>query len=131
MGLILITGGAYQGKRAFAKERFGLSVEDIADGVSCGFEAAMTARCIAGFHELVRRLMAEGVSPTDFAERLCKENPDAVVIINEVGCGVIPLEKEERLWRGEVGSCGILLAENAECVVRMVCGVPAVIKGEL
>ena len=37
----------------------------------------------------------------------------------------------ERRGREAVGRLCVRLAQRAECVVRMVCGIPTVIKGEL
>ena len=57
------------------------------------------------------------------------ENPDIVIIINEIGAGIIPLEKSERIWREETGRAGCILAENSAEVVRVICGIPVKIKG--
>ena len=51
-----------------------------------------------------------------------------VVTINEVGSGVIPAERAERLGREATGRLSVLLAKEAEQVVRMVCGIPVVLK---
>ena len=128
--MILITGGAFQGKRGFAKERFGLKDGDILDGRECGFEEALSAECITDYQELIRRLMAGGEDPVTYTERLCKENSGAVIVMNEVGCGIIPLEKSERLWREQVGRCGCIAAEKAQQVWRVTCGIAQMIKGE-
>ena len=42
---------------------------------------------------------------------------------------MIPLQKEDRLYREAVGRLCILLAKEAEQVIRLVCGIPQVIKG--
>ena len=52
-----------------------------------------------------------------------------VVTINEVGSGVIPAERAERLGREASGRLSVLLAKEAEQVVRMVCGIPVMLKG--
>ena len=54
-----------------------------------------------------------------------------VVICNEVGSGVIPIDRTERLGREAVGRLCVRLAQKADIVVRVVCGIPSVIKGEL
>lgn len=129
--MILITGGAYQGKADYAAKTFGIAERDIADGKSCGRDAAMTAPCIKNYHELVKRLAASEEDCTGFTLELCRRNPDAVILIDEIGCGIIPLEKAERKWRESVGRCGCILAEYADTVIRLVCGIPSAIKGEL
>lgn len=46
----------------------------------------------------------------------------------EVGAGVIPLAAADRTWRESAGRLACLLAERADVVIRMVCGVPVRIK---
>jgi len=53
----------------------------------------------------------------------------AVVVCDEVGSGVIPLEKRDREAREATGRLCVLLAREAERVVRVVAGIPVVLKG--
>lgn len=129
--MILITGGAYAGKTDYVMQTFAVQAEEIIDGRFCSFEAVMTAKCIRNYHLLVRRLLADGQNPVAFTEMLLCTNPDAVVIQDEIGCGIVPIEKEERLWREQVGWCGCLLAEHAEQVIRVCCGCASVIKEKI
>ena len=49
----------------------------------------------------------------------------------EVGGGVVPVEAEQRAAREKAGRLACLLAERADCVVQMFCGLPTVLKGDL
>ena len=53
-----------------------------------------------------------------------------VVIATEVGCGVVPIDPVERERREAAGRLSCLLAERAETVVRVCCGLPQLLKGE-
>lgn len=53
-----------------------------------------------------------------------------VVVCCEVGCGIVPLEKSEREYRDRVGEFLMRLAKEAKIVVRIIVGIPQVIKGE-
>lgn len=53
------------------------------------------------------------------------------VIATEVGGGVVPADAEERTAREAAGRLCCLLARRADTVVRVFCGIPVVIKGEL
>lgn len=128
--MIMITGGAFSGKKDYAKKRFGFSDEEILNGENCSLEAVFSAKCIADFQLIVKRLLEENADVQAFTERLCKENPNAVVIINEIGAGIIPLEKSDRIWREETGRSGCLIARNSSEVIRLACGIPTTIKGE-
>ena len=57
--MIMITGGAFQGKREFAIQHFGLSESDIADGGSCDLSALTNARCVTDYELAVKRMIAE------------------------------------------------------------------------
>lgn len=128
--MVMVTGGVFQGKREYVKRRFGFSEDDMVNGAECDPDAVFGARCVYGYHELVRGLLGQGRDPVEFTERLCRENPGLIVIISEIGCGIIPLEKSDRLYREAVGRAGCIIAENSREVVRIFCGIPEVIKGK-
>lgn len=128
--MIMITGGAFSGKKDYAKKRFGFSDEEILNGENRSLEAVFSAKCIADYQLIVKRLLEENADVQAFTERLCKENPSTVVIINEISAGVIPLEKSDRIWREETGRSGCLIARNSSEVIRLTCGIPTIIKGE-
>lgn len=127
--MIMITGGAFQGKTEYAKKRFGFSDDEILNGGSCDLEAFFNAKCVTDYQLAVKRLLEENADPEKFTRRLCRENSGAVIIINEIGGGIIPLEKSERIWREETGRSGCIIAENSCEVIRLVCGIPTKIKG--
>ena len=54
-----------------------------------------------------------------------------VVICAEVGCGVIPINRTERVYRETVGRLCVRLAQEASAVVRVVAGIPVVITGHV
>ena len=55
-------------------------------------------------------------------------NPPAVITLDEVGCGIVPMEKSERDYREAVGHAGQMLAAAAAEVYRMQCGIAVRIK---
>ena len=54
--------------------------------------------------------------------------PDAVVLCTDVSCGVVPMDKTQRLWREEVGRAVCALARQADSVTRIFCGLPLRLK---
>lgn len=126
--MILVTGGAFQGKTDFVKSRFSGSM---IDGENCDFNSVIFARCVNNYHLLVKRLIERGENPIAFTERLCRENPRIIVIMNEIGGGIVPIEKEDRIWREQTGRAGCIIAAFSDIVVRLCCGIPTVVKGEL
>lgn len=108
--MILILGGAYQGKRAFAENKF--------PGKSL----------LGHYHETVREQLRNGEDPLTAAERLAEAQEDLVILMDEVGSGVVPMEKEERIWREKCGRCACIFAEKAEMVFRVTAGIGVRIK---
>ena len=118
--MILLIGGAGQGKLAYAMEKTGLGRENVAhDPVS-----ARTKPIFNGLADWVRSHPGEGIGD------LLKANPGVVILCDEVGCGVVPMEPFEREWRETVGRICCELAKNAEHVARVFCGIPMMLKGE-
>lgn len=123
----LIIGGAFQGKMEYAKNRY--SVKQWADGRVCPWDEIFRAEGIHHFHEYVRRMLTEGLDPADAAQRLCQENKDVVIVTNELGYGVVPVEAFDRKYRETTGRICTKLAEQSSEVVRVICGIGQVIKG--
>ena len=107
----LYIGGVYQGQ------------EELARAENPG------APIFPDFHEVIRRaVLEEGWDPRAYAGKFCKEHPGAVVVANEVGAGVVPMEKENRAFREAVGRALCIIAQEAESVTRCVCGIGVRIK---
>lgn len=124
--MIMITGGAFQGKREYVRQRFRLSDSDFLDCGKCSLTKLKNARCICNYELAVKRMLAVGIDPISAANELRAD----IVIMSEIGCGIIPLDKSEREWREMTGRAGCIIAERASEVVRLCCGIPKVIKGE-
>lgn len=135
----LIIGGAFQGKLAFAKKQYE-AAEGWIDGRSCELSEIETCRGIYHLEEYVKRLLDGGKGNEDaaafepgspatlarraeaFVENLYRRNPGILLISNEVGCGIVPLAREERIWREAAGRICTAAAARSDEVVRVICG---------
>lgn len=64
--------------------------------------------------------------------RICRKRQGiSIFVSNEVGMGIVPGDKETRLYRDLVGRCNQVFATEADAVVLVVCGIANFIKGEL
>ena len=127
----LVIGGRYQGKRDAACRLFSLKPSDFADGKTCAFEDIFRCRAIFDFHEFIRRFMQPESCLQELSENLAERNPQICIVSNEIGCGVVPIDAQERAWRELTGRICCQLARNADTVVRVTAGIPMVIKGNL
>lgn len=126
--MILIIGGAYQGKTEYAAENYGLDKEDIADGTAFDYENTDGIKCISDYHETVKRIIENDTDPIEISEKLIEKNPEIIIIMNEIGNGIVPIGKSERIWREQTGKTGCFLAGKADEVIRITCGCAVRIK---
>ena len=118
--MILLIGGAGQGKLAYALGKTGFGPENVAyDPVSPRIKPIF-----AGLETWVRSHPGKGIGD------LLEVNPGVVILCDEVGCGVVPVDPAERAWREEVGRLCCDLAKKAQRVERIFCGLSMVLKGE-
>lgn len=116
----LIIGGAYQGKREFAKNAFALTEADI---FTCtGTEIDFSKPCIDKLEEFTFACIQAGISPLDVLKAHEAEWENTVFICQDIFCGVVPLGADMRLWRNETGRLCQYLSKNAEQVSRIFCG---------
>ena len=116
----LVIGGAFQGKLSWAAREYDLKPEELCD--LAAEEPRAGARCCFHLEELTRR-------DADAARYLPQLLAADVVVSREVGSGVVPVDKNERAAREAAGRLGCLLAQRADAVVRVFCGIPVYLKG--
>jgi len=126
--MILIFGGAYQGKLAYALERFALTEAEV---YHCSEEdTAMPGnqKVIYDIDQWILALIRTGSDVAEQVKRFIEANPDAIVICDDISCGVVPIDKTFRRWREDTGRALEQLARQSEEVVRLFCGIPTRIK---
>ncbi len=127
--MIFIIGGKYQGKTAYALSQCRVGAGPIVCDLAEQAIAEMyEADVIKNIQEGVRRLLAEGISPLDTFTENIDSLKQKIIIGTEIGCGIVPLEEKERVWRDETGRVYQLLAMKARKVERIWAGIPVTIK---
>ena len=112
--MIFVTGPLFAGKKNFIQNELGMS------------DAEFQSCAVWDVQELAWGRTEEEL------ERLAEElSQKTVVIVTETGGGVVPVDEKERKNREAAGRLAILLAKKADTVVRVICGIGKVIKGEL
>lgn len=122
----MIIGGAYQGKSDYAKKKYP-EIRWI-DGESCTKQELFHAEGIFHFHKYIERGMLENTDITRLSERLIQENPDIIIVTDEIGYGIVPADKYLREYREMTGRICTELASYASEVYRVVCGIGTRIK---
>ena len=134
--MILVIGGYAQGKLEYVKSKYNISDEDIYD-----FEKSDDLKLENNLKEIISdkqivfnnvnyliKNVIEDKNIDIIFERLIHNYPNAIIITDEVGNGVVPIDKNERLLRETIGRMQCKMAENANEVIRVVCGIGQRIK---
>lgn len=114
--MILIIGGAYQGKLDFARNHFAVAQEDIH---VCGVgEIDFSRRCICKIEEFT----FGHEDPVRYFKDRNNQWKDSILICQDIFCGVVPMGAENRAWRQKTGRLCQYLAGEAQQVFRVFCG---------
>lgn len=105
---VLFIGGAHQGKAVLARALY------------------PALPLVENLHRRVREEFAAGRDPMALLEYLRGH----VITCNEVGCGVVPIDRADEAYREAVGRLCCALAAEADAVIRVTAGIPQYIKGE-
>ena len=110
--MILITGGAYQGKQRFVTDVLGIAPE----------------RALFNAHEYIAKALENGEDAEILIDGILSRGNIEAVTCNEIGMGIVPADSGERRRREVTGRIMCRFAERADTVYRLVCGIPIKIK---
>ena len=118
----LVIGGAYQGKLGFVKNLYGFTDEQV---FTCGQaeDIDFSRPCVRHIEEFVYGSLLRGEDAVKYFLENRALWEKSVLVCREVGGGVVPIDPMERAWREAVGSLCRYLAENADRVSRIFCGI--------
>lgn len=154
--MILVFGGAYQGKLDYVKENF--DIETVCDCTD-GSEPDFSADVIYGIEGFVMKCARQNAESEDQADRADAAQPDyqeakdwfakrkaewsgsgescnesgaesgeKILIMTDTSQGVVPIDKTVRAFREMNGRLMLYLAREARQVVRVFCGIGKVMK---
>ena len=163
--MVLIIGGAWQGKTEFAKRLLQIEDADICnierqqektDADICNVERQQektdadvcrvkrktsavennpalrgipdSIRAIAHYEQWIRMQYEAKADPVEELHRLLNRNSAVCLIADEVGRGVVPINRRERAARDVIGRTLVEAAKMAEQVYRVTCGIGERIK---
>ena len=130
--MVLIIGGAYQGKLDYAKEEYGLTDRDVFTCEEGSTAVGFDEKIVDHFERYVLALIKAGQVPERAVGMQLRANryKDRIIICDDISQGVVPMDKTERAWREGVGRTMVKVAQQADKVVRVFCGIPVVLKDD-
>ena len=125
--MVLIFGGAYQGKVEFAKENFGVTENDVFICTE-DKEIDWSYKVIANLDQAFLKHVNEGKESREVLEENLDTLKDKILIVNDISQGIVPMEKNLRDWREMTGRAMLYLSKEADEVYRVFCGLGNKIK---
>ncbi len=145
-------GGAFQGKLEYVLEKKGCL--KVADGSGCSLKDIKEAQVLNHLHLYIKRLTykedaaynttvddtittddtitadttAKTMSAAEIINDIYEANPDIILICDEVGGGIVPLKKEDRIYREAVGRALCCAVKKSDRVERVMCGIGQCLK---
>ncbi len=123
----LIIGGAYHGKLDYAMTH-GNPAASIFQCTETEPELDFSRDIINSLHRMVLAQLRNGLDPLAYMENHLENLESKTVICDDISCGVVPIDREMRLWRETVGRVLVLLGGHAEEVIRVFYGLGTKIK---
>ena len=119
----LYVGGSCQGKLKYVVDTHaGLKDDDVADGAVCSDTDILSHKVINHFHLYIRRKIELGEDVPGIPAKLGTGNPDVIIISDEIGCGIVPADPKDSIWREECGRTLCDIAHMSDKFERVVCG---------
>lgn len=121
----LIFGGAFQGKLEYAKKNF-----DIETVCECSetAEPDFGKDAVCALEKFVLKCVRDGVEAADYFRENKEKWQDKVLILTDVSQGIVPMDAELRAFREMNGRLMLYLANEAEEVIRVFCGIGKKVK---
>lgn len=125
----LIIGGYAQGKLRYVLSRYNVDTSKVWDGeIPERADEQRGTMVINHFHNWVKsRIVCDGC-PEEEIRKFLEKHWDCVIISDEIGNGIVPIEALERECRERIGRILVELAAKAEEVERVICGIGQKIK---
>ena len=114
--MILIIGGAYQGKLDYVKETFGIADSDVYTCGAGGIDFSKRYIC------KIEEFTYDHPDPIGYFQTHRDEWKDSILILQDIFCGVVPMGAETRAWRQRTGRLSQYLSREATQVSRIFCG---------
>ena len=124
--MILIFGGAYNGKLEFIKERYNISNEDIFFCRNANLE--YDKKVICGVHIFTKACITNNIKPLEYLKNNINLLNDKIILCDEINSGIVPMEKIDRDWREETGRVIQFLSKNSSEVYRIFFGIEEKLK---
>ena len=125
----LVIGGYAQGKLNYVLQKYDKEPCQIWDGAIPMNKSEQRGTVVINhLHHWIKSRIAKDGCPEKEIFAFVENCPNCVIISDEVGNGIVPVEAFEREYRERAGRILVELAKRAEEVERVICGIGQKIK---
>jgi adenosyl cobinamide kinase/adenosyl cobinamide phosphate guanylyltransferase len=125
----LIIGGYAQGKLTYVINKYNIEKNKIWDSeLPKDTEKLSDTIVINNLNNWIKLQIKNNGNPEDKITNFINNYPDCIIISDEIGNGIVPIDKFEREYRERTGRIQIELARKATEVERVICGIGQKIK---
>lgn len=125
--MVLIIGGAYQGKLDYAMKNYGITSDDVFD---CEQKNSIdfSKSTIYSIDKLILQQIKDGIDPVLYVKESLHQFKSKIIICEDISCGVVPIDGLMRKWREYVGYTLATVSRECDEVVRVFCGLGTKLK---
>lgn len=124
----LVIGGYAQGKLNYVFSKYPLQKYIVYHALPENIKFQKESVIINHFHLWVKQRILDGRCPEKEILSFLDNCEHCIIISDEVGNGIVPIDPLEREYRERLGNILIELAKRAEEVERVLCGIGQKIK---
>ena len=128
----LVIGGRAQGKLEYVKQNMANQNYLVLDGQGLDIDFSKDhgeePLILNHLHLFIRKSLKEGGNPEKEIKDFISKYNNLIIISDEIGNGIVPIDSFERDYRERTGRLLIELAKEADKVTRVFCGIGQVIK---
>lgn len=126
--MVLVIGGAYQGKLDYVKQKFDIQDNDIYFCTDENIQIDFDKKVICGIHKFVLAMIKNNKQPILYIQQNIDKFKNKIIICDDISCGIVPIDCEKRMLREQIGHCLSIFSKNSNKVVRLFCGIPTELK---
>lgn len=128
--MILVFGGAYQGKYEWAKKNLKFDDDEVLNCTREMKSIDFRHKVYNHFEEFIYALTSQDKDAGKFLAENRSKIEDKIFIIEDISQGIVPIDPIDRAWREEVGRATTYIGLEAKEVYRVFCGLGQEIKND-